>query len=181
MKEVRHCQQFHSNLLTVYKRTHPYKCGTFCDTVTERSYCTCIRGVSAAPRLRRRLRDSRHSSAWFIFEGCHCTDGSGSYTPQQITRSCLPALLEWHTLTPAHTHVFQLCGCYQLQSSAACSGGKCHAVSSIRGRGCVNGEGHGGGRACGGQGCGSEWRLKSGTDVQLDIGRLPINQSMHSD
>lgn len=91
------------------------------------------------PRLKHRLRDSRHSSAWFIYEGCHRTDGLGSYTRQQITRACLPTLLKWHTLTRAHTHVFQLCNCYQLHSSTACSGGKWCAVNSIRGRGCVNG------------------------------------------
>lgn len=94
------------------KRTHTNVAHSFTTRDTGTRCCTCIRGVSAALRLKRRLRDSRHSSAWFIYGRCHRTDGPGSYTPQQITLSCLPTLLEWHTLTPAHTHVFQLCNCH---------------------------------------------------------------------
>lgn len=52
--------------------------------------------------------------------------GWAPYTPQQITQSCLPTLLLQHTLTQAHTHVFQLCNraisytpllCVQAESS----------------------------------------------------------------
>lgn len=94
------------------KRTHTNVAHSFTIRDTGTRYCTCIGGVSAALRLKRRLRDSRHSSAWFTYGRCHRTDGAGSYTPQPITLSCLPTLLDWHTLTRAHTHVFQLCNRY---------------------------------------------------------------------
>lgn len=93
-----HFHQFHSNLLSNScwknpKGRHTNVAHSFTIHDTETRYCTRIRGVSATPGLKHRLRDSRHSSAWFIYEGCHRTDGLGSNTPQQITRSCLPTLL----------------------------------------------------------------------------------------
>lgn len=58
----------------------------------ETRHCTRIIGVSAAPGLKQELRDSRHSSAWFIYEGCHRTDGLGSNTPDNTILSANTAL-----------------------------------------------------------------------------------------
>lgn len=52
--------------------------------------------------------DSHHKPAWFTYEGLSAYRWPGS----QITHSCLPTLLEGHTLTAARTHVFQLCNRY---------------------------------------------------------------------